>query len=268
MVSGNPNFAIIENGRRVWAVSTIHADIRRLKTAHQVIAGMYSPGDYVVYLGNIIGRGEANLEAVQEIISFQSRLSLDDVSAPESFVFLRGANEEMWSKMLQLQFANKPEQVYGFMLKNGMDSIIRSYGYDPEEGRLIVEKGAVAISKWMNELRSSFYAKPGYNEIFLKLKHYAKRPDHRLLFVHSWLDTKQPLEKQTDEFWWGSPDGFAQEKPYRDFRMVVRGYSRGTKGGIYKDDYYLTLHSGTEYGGPLYVALFDESGVLDKAAEI
>ena len=41
-----------------------------------------------------------------------------------SVAYLRGAQEEMWAKLLQLQFATDPRQVLGWMLSHGVTHLL------------------------------------------------------------------------------------------------------------------------------------------------
>ena len=255
-------FACLDDNRRVWAIASVFGKYDRLKIIHEVIASDLKDDDYIVYMGNMVGVGSKSAEVLDEIKKFKE--SLPD----NTFFYLRGAQEEMWQKLLQLHLAHKPEKVYQYLLQNGVKSILESYGISPDEGEKIVEKGTVAISHWTETIRDKFYETSAYEGIFQKLKHAAYREDKRLLFVNAGVDHKLPLEKHKDEFWWADANSFSAEKPFNDFSMVVRAYAKGMKAGIYKDDYYLTLGSGEAPTAHIYAALFSENGVLNKAAEV
>ena len=49
-------------------------------------------------------------------------------------VYLRGAQEEMWQKLLQLQFAPNPQDVLRWMLGQGVETTLRAYGGAAEVG--------------------------------------------------------------------------------------------------------------------------------------
>src|ERR1700761_9048224 len=89
-------FGLLVGRRRVWAVSSIHAEVERLRTIHVAIERRLQPGDALVYLGNMIGRGTAVRETVDELLSFRRAF----ISRPGAFasdlVYLRGSQEEMW----------------------------------------------------------------------------------------------------------------------------------------------------------------------------
>ena len=52
---------------------------------------------------------------------------------PESIVFLRGAQEEMFSKLLQLQLAPNPSEILEWMFEHGVNKTIKSYGFSENE---------------------------------------------------------------------------------------------------------------------------------------
>ena len=51
------------DARRVWAVSAVHGEARRLSRVHDLIGERFSQGDRLVYLGNYLGHGEDIAEA-------------------------------------------------------------------------------------------------------------------------------------------------------------------------------------------------------------
>ena len=51
-------FAQLRDARRVWAVSAIHGEARRLARVHDLIGERFFRGDRLVYLGNYLGHGE------------------------------------------------------------------------------------------------------------------------------------------------------------------------------------------------------------------
>ena len=55
---------------------------------------------------------------------------------PKSIVFLRGAQEEMFNKLLQLQIAPNPIEILDWIFSHGVDKIVYSYlwVYDKSAG--------------------------------------------------------------------------------------------------------------------------------------
>ena len=115
----NQKFADIRNPKRIWAVGAIHADVERLSALHTDIARRFLPGDRLVYTGNMIGRGSAVRETMDELLSFRRALIAMPGMLVDDVVYLRGAQEEMWQKLLQLQFAPDPSVVLRWMLRQG-----------------------------------------------------------------------------------------------------------------------------------------------------
>ena len=68
---------------------------------------------------------------------------------------LRGAQEEMFSKLLQLQIAPNPIEIIEWMFEHGVDKTLESYGYLKDETRNIASSGTVSISRWTSKLNKS-----------------------------------------------------------------------------------------------------------------
>lgn len=108
--------------RRVWAVGAIHADAERLAALHGALTDRILPDDVIVYLGNYIGYGSAVPETIGELLRFRCAfLSRRPFVHAGDLVYLRGQQEEMWQKLLQLQFAVDPENVLLWMLERGVE---------------------------------------------------------------------------------------------------------------------------------------------------
>ena len=107
-MSDDQIFATLRRARRVWAVASIHGEAARLSSLHGQIERRFEPGDRLVYLGNMLGRGAEVHATVDELLEFRRRL----LSRPSMFAcdiaYLRGSQEEMWQKLMQLQFAPNP----------------------------------------------------------------------------------------------------------------------------------------------------------------
>ena len=65
---------------------------------------------------------------------------------PDSIIFLRGAQEEMFSKILQLQIAPNPTEIINWMFDHGVDKTLNSYGFTNNEVIDIASSGTVTIS--------------------------------------------------------------------------------------------------------------------------
>ena len=122
-------FADLGTPRRVWAVAAIHGDRDRLCALHDHLATRFSVGDRLVYLGNYLGVGSPNNDAVfDELLAFRSALLAKPGMEPSDIVHLRGPVEESWQRLLRLQFAPVPAQMIDRLLKAGIEPYLRLYG--------------------------------------------------------------------------------------------------------------------------------------------
>ena len=183
---------------------------------------------------------------------------------PQDIVFLRGVQEEMWQKLLQLQLALDPPSVLTWMLRHGVATTIEAYGSSPQDGLAAAKGGTVLLSRWTGKLRETMARHGGHRELISSLKRACVTDDGSLLFVHAGLDPSRPLEAQRDAFWW-NPGGFmAMDRPYGNFRLVVRGCDpnrHGTDIGAFR----ATLDGCCGVGGVLTACCFDRHGrVVDQ----
>ena len=143
---------------------------------------------------------------------------------PEEIVFLRGAQEEMFLKLIQLQIAPNPEDIVNWMFDHGVDKTIQSYGFSKEEIQKIASQGTISISKWTSKLNSILSSIAGHKDYFSNLKHAAFSSSKKILFVNRGVDVSRPLSAQNDCFWWGYQNFSEINKPYGSFCRIVRGY--------------------------------------------
>ena len=178
----------------MWsALSALHTDIGR----------RFMPGDRLVYTGNMIGRGSAVRETMDELLSFRRALIAMPGMLADDVVYLRGAQEEMWQKLLQLQFAPDPSVVLRWMLRQGVDTTLVAYGGNPDQGMACARDGAVSITRWTNSLRGAMRAAPGHENVMSALRRaaYTSEPDETgtervpggVLIVASGIETSRPL---------------------------------------------------------------------------
>ena len=119
-------YARFVRARRVWAVAAIHGEVNRLTALHARLAARLDPGDRLVYLGNYLGYGPAPASTLDALLLFR-RLFLSRRNAfPGDIALLRGTQEEMWQKLLELQFAPNPREVLPWMLEHGLDKTLSS----------------------------------------------------------------------------------------------------------------------------------------------
>ncbi len=180
-------------------------------------------------------------------------------------VFLRGAQEEMWQKLLQLQFAPNPGEVLRWMVNAGIEATVRAYGGDLRQGFAAARDGPRTITRWTGGLRSAMNAAPGHTTLFTALRHAAFTEDRGLLFVHAAVDPSRPLAAQGDAFWWGRDDILELAEPFEGFRRVVRGVDRRQR-GVVETAFAAALDGGAGRGGRLVAACFGnpDGKILDR----
>ncbi len=240
-------------------MSAIHGDADRLGVLHDHLASQFKVGDRVVYLGNLIGRGAAVRGTFTELLTFRRDVMAIPGVLASDMVYLRGAQEEMWQKLLQLQFAPNPQDVLRWMLGQGVESTLRAYGGNPEAGLSAAREGAVQLTRWTNELRSAMRDSAGHNNLFTALRRAAFTQDGAVLFVSAGIDPARPLPAQGDSFWWGTAGFDDLTEPYFGCRKVIRGFDPAN-GGVVVGEVTATLDSGCGRGGTLTAAQIGADG--------
>lgn len=257
----NEIFGRLDRPRRIWAVAAIHAEVDRLAAVHDRLGTAMAPGDRLVYLGNLIGHGTRAVETFDELLRFRRQVLTLAGAEPWDVVYLRGAQEEMLGKLMQLQFAPNPREVLGWMIGQGVGATLASYGIDAESGFGHCREGAQAISRWTGRILAQLHARPGHDEILAALRRYAVSSDDGLLFVNGGLDEGRPLSEQRDTFWWGGGPFAPDDPPYGRFRLIVRGFDR-SGGGVAMGAHRATIDGGCGFGGPLNAACFAPDGTV------
>ncbi len=253
------NFAILRRARRVWAIPSIHGDAVRCSALLDALRVRLEPGDRIVFLGNYLGFGGGIVATVESLLAFRRDVLARSLVFASDVVFLRGSQEEMWQKLLQLQLAVNPREVLAWMLRHGVGATIAAYGGDTRQGEAAARDGPRSIARWTTALRGLMSQHPGHQALMTSLRHAAYSDDMRLLFVHAGIDPARPLSAQNDALWWGVP-GFAQlSAPFEPFAMVIRGRDPAA-GGVHVGPYSLTLDGGCGFGGPLIAACIDPDG--------
>lgn len=257
-------FACLKAARRIWAVASIHAEAGLLARLHGEIGARWQPFDRIVYLGNLIGRGTAVRETLEELLYFRRQVLAVPHALPEDVVYLRGSQEEIWQKLLQLQFATDPRSVLAWMLDHGAAPTLEAYGGRTEEAMSAARQGALALTRWTSAIRRAMQERPGHFQILSALRRAAFTDDQAFLFVHAGLDPSRPLEAQGDSFWWGHPAFQRLTQPYAGFRRLVRGFDP-QRPGILQEGPIITLDGGAGFGGPLVAALLTpEAGAVER----
>jgi serine/threonine protein phosphatase 1 len=271
-------FTLLRAARRIWAVSSIHGEAALLGRLQREMVARLQYGDRLVYLGNLIGRGPAVCATLDSLLRFRGLF----MARPDAFacdvVYLRGSQEEMWQKLLQLQFATDPRAVLQWMLDQGVAATLESYGLSPAEGLREAAAGPRQLTRWTGALRQRIQDHPGHWELLGSLRRAAySQPegnpgsdpeaapvDGGLLFVNAGLDPDRPLEAQKDSFWWGNFN--ALDRPYGGYRRIVRGFCPQHP-GLDLGDFTATVDAGCGFGGPLLAACFAADGSLVEQIE-
>lgn len=254
-------FAVLKRPQRIWTVASIHGEAALAERLHEALLQRWQPFDRIVYLGNMIGRGTAVRETLDSLLAFRRTVLAVPHAIPEDIVYLRGGQEEMWQKLLQLQFATDPRAVLKWMLDHGAGATLEAYGGRPGDGLNEARHGPLAITRWTSALRQTMQKYPGHFQVLAELRRAAYSDDHALLFVNAGLDPSRPLETQADSFWWGHPAFAGLTEPFGDFRRVVRGFDL-RRPGVERGPVVMTLDGGAGFGGPLLAACLDPTGEL------
>lgn len=265
MPQASERFSVLRAVGRVWAIGAIHGEAEKLAAIHDVIAENLEFGDRIVYLGNYFGFGPSMPDVLEELIRFRSWfLAHPPLQHIDDLVFLRGSQEEMWWKLMQLQFAPDPRAILSWMETRGIPSMLAAVGFDIEEGRNKAADGTLSLTYWTNRLRETARALPGHDALMSSLKRAAYCEDGAMLFVHTGLDIEKPLARQADAFWWAEQSFSEIDRPYRGFRRIVRGYE-AEPSGLREGEYTLSLDGGAGRGGELLCALLAADGSVIEA---
>jgi serine/threonine protein phosphatase 1 len=259
-------FARLVRPQRIWAVAAIHGEAARLARLHARLAPLLERGDRLVYLGGYLGHGAAVIATLDELIQFRCLFLARRLAFVGDIAFLRGAQEEMWQKLLQLQFAPNPGEVLQWMLDHGASATLEAYGGVARQGLAAARDGALAITRWTTSLRAAVDTHPGHRLLLTGVKRYAIAGEGELLFVHAGVDPGKPLDLQRDALWWGGVNLLELEAPYGSFRRIIRGYDR-RHGGLTESPYAVSLDAGSGFGGALLAVCLAPDGTVLESIE-
>ena len=260
------NFVELNKSNKIWAIGSIHSNLKSFSSIKEFILNNFELNDKLIFLGNIIGLGDNPKETLSSVIDLRFNLMSKFKLKPESIVFLRGAQEEMFSILLQLQLAPNPSEIVEWMFDHGVNKTIKSYGFTEDEIRNIASSGTINISKWTSSLNRTLQNNPGHTEYFLNLKHAAYSQTKKILFVNRGVDITRPLSAQNDCFWWGFQNFSTIKKPYKTFLRIVRGYESEhlVHSEISKNNVVCTLFKQPLSNKNILFGIFAENGeILD-----
>lgn len=227
-------FVEISNTNKIWAIGSIHSRLDSFNSIKKYLLKNFQKDDYLVFLGNIIGLEKESKQTLSSVIDLRNKLLAKYLLNPEKIIFLRGAQEEMFLKILQLQTAPNPKDIVEWMFGHGVDSTIESYGFKKEEVSNVATQGTLAISKFTKNLNQILSSEPGHREYFNHLKHAAYSKSKQILLVNRGVDISRPLSAQNDCFWWGYQNFSNLDKNYGTFTRIIRGY-KSSQNNNFKD---------------------------------
>lgn len=260
-------FGVIEGAARIWAVGSIHGEAEKLKALHERLAPQVRTGDRLIYLGNVIGRGHDVRDTLDELIRFRLSFMAAEPAEEQHVFMLRGSQEEMWQKLLQLQFATDPQGVLDWMLQQGVGATLEAYGSSKKDATLEGRRGAMELTRWTGGLRAAMQSTPGHWEFMSSIRRAVYTADRGLLFVNSGLDPSRPLETQTDSFWWDSNRFTRISEPFGGFKKIVRGFDL-MHAGLVEQPHTLSIDGGCGFGGQLIAACLSPDGEVLELLEV
>ena len=258
------NFVELERSNKIWAIGSIHSNLKSFTSIKKFIFNNFKRNDKLIFLGNVIGLGNKSKETLSSVIDLRFNLMSKFKLKPEAIIFLRGAQEEMFSKLLQLQLAPNPSEILEWMLDHGVNETIKSYGFLENEVKNVASSGTITISKWTANLNKALQNNPGHIEYFLNLKHAAYSHTKKILFVNRGVDITRPLSAQNDCFWWGYQNFSTIQQPYKTFIRIVRGYESEhlNQLNISKNNIVCTLFKQPLSNKSILCGVFGENGEI------
>ena len=260
------NFVELKKTDKIWAIGSIHSNLKSFNSVKEFLLKNFKANDKLIFLGNVIGLGENSKETLSSVIDLRFNLMSKFTLKPESIIFLRGAQEEMFSKLLQLQLAPNPNEIIEWMFDHGVNETVKSYGFSENEVKNIASSGTINISKWTTTLNKVLNKNPGHTQYFLNLKHAAYSKTKKILFVNRGVDITRPLSAQNDCFWWGFQNFSLINRPYKTFSRIVRGYEseHSIQREISKNNVVCTLFKQPLSNKSVLFGIFSENGeILD-----
>ena len=262
-MSEESKFGHLGQPRRIWAVASCYGDVARLDSVHDAIADRFTVGDRLLYFGNYLGGGDP-VGTVDRLLAFRTYMLAAPGMIADDLVYLRGSQEEIWSKLLQIQFAPNPHEVLTWMLHHGAETTLRAYGGEARTGLIATKDGAMAMTRWTNGLRETIRQQPGHGKFMSVLRRAAltnPAEEGPLLFVHAGLDPERELSAQGDSFWWDAGGFRRLNDRFENFARLFRGCDPAGD-GLNLDGYAVTLDAGCGTGGPLVAAAIMPDGQI------
>ena len=262
-------FSALGSPKTVWAISSIHADVERLTNIHNAVFERITPGDRLLYLGNYTGFGVYSRETIDELLAFRRLVLAQPGMKPDDITYLRGAQEDMWQRLTQLQFDRNPVDTLLWMMGNGMGTTMQSYDICAHNGITAAKEGILSLTRWTNSIRTQLRQNPGHDCFMTHSRraaytHYEDR--YPLLFVNAGLDPQRSLEEQEDNLCWAFEEFESMTDSYAPFEKVVRGFDPNHQ-GVMLNCITATLDGGCGFGGSLVCAGMTGNGDIFELLE-
>ena len=126
-------------------MGSLHSSIESFQSIKKYILSNFKNGDKLIFLGNIIGFNNQSKEIITDVLNLRFNLMAKFNLDHEDIVFLRGAQEEMFSKLLQLQIAPNPREIIDWIFSHGVDQTLASYNFEPDQFRNIATQGTCLL---------------------------------------------------------------------------------------------------------------------------
>jgi hypothetical protein len=271
-------FASLGAPKRIFAVPSIHASLPKLQIIHEHIWSDFQPGDRLVYLGNYTGHGAHSKETIDSLLTFRRCLLSIAGVQPTDIIYLHGQQEEMWQKLLQLQFAPNPAAILEWMLEKGLAQTLESYCIDLHEAKRVSREGVIRLARWTERVRCQIHEHAGHNIFGAQCKRAAftecsvvqASPYNQtcapLLFVNAGIDSTKPLDDQGDAFWWGHNGFKHMARAYSPYQTIFRGYDPDNH-GLNLNKFTATLDNSCGRGGNLVYAQISGDGEILQLRE-
>jgi len=130
---GRRQFRRLAAGRRIWAVPAIHGESRPARGPAPAPGAAHRAGR-PRRLSRTISLWPRIPATLDELLTFRRWLMAQPGMFAYDLAFLRGSQEEMWQKLLQLQFRGQSARGAAWMLDHGVGATVESYGGDLRQG--------------------------------------------------------------------------------------------------------------------------------------
>jgi hypothetical protein len=263
-------FSNLKRPNKIWAVSSIHADLDRLIQLHDAILERFTPGDRLVYLGNYTGYGMQSYETIDELLVFRRLLLAQPGMKASDITYLRGSQEELWQKLTQLHFSPNPTDTLLWMMGSGMGNTMQSYGICAHEGIMAAREGILSLTKWTHRIRETLRSHAGHDCFMTQAKRAAyteyegRTP---ILFVNAGLDPTRSLDQQEDNLWRAGETFSDISESYAPFDKVIRGFDPKHE-GVHLNCVTATIDGGCGFGGSLVAASMTADGEVMELLEV